>query len=169
MQSQPQLRKWSDIQGLATVAINTGKKIGTVEDYYFDPNNNVVKAFQIKTGLFGHRVLLTKDISGLGQDALTFLNENELIKEGSELAATKVGRSLLNYRVLSEGGNVVGTVGNVILDVSTPTRVLLAAFELAGGLRSNITGKYLTFEAHQVIRYGENIIVISDVVAQGLQ
>ncbi|MBV9230030.1 MAG: PRC-barrel domain-containing protein [Chloroflexi bacterium] len=167
----PAMRKWSDLQGLAAVTIDTGTKVGTIDDFYFDPQTNAVYALLIKTGLFARRALKSDAINAIGLDAVTFANENALIKENSDSQLEKMlsGHSLLAYRVLSEGGNVIGTVGNVLLDTTKPTELHIAAFELAGGLRAHISGHYPTFEAKQVTRYGQDVIVISDAVAQTLE
>jgi len=49
-------RKWSELHGIAVVSIADGKKIGTCDDFYFDPSTQSVYALQVKTGLLGHEV-----------------------------------------------------------------------------------------------------------------
>ncbi|MBV9712509.1 MAG: PRC-barrel domain-containing protein [Ktedonobacteraceae bacterium] len=171
MQNPPTIRKWSDIKGLAAVAIDTGMKVGPLDDFYFDPQHNSVYALQIKTGLFGHRALPTSAINAIGADAVTFASEQQLIKENSDdiIAKLPLGSTVLSYRVLSEGGTVIGTIGNIMLDVSTPTVLKVVAFELAAGIRARISGHYPSFEASQVVRYGRDVIVIPDAVATALQ
>ncbi|QBD75092.1 hypothetical protein EPA93_03415 [Ktedonosporobacter rubrisoli] len=163
-------RKWSEIKGLAAVSIDTGTKMGTINDFYFDEQSNTIRAFLIKTGLFGHRVLLASSIHSVGADAITFAHENMLIKEGDkkELSTLVMGHSLLAFRVLSESGNVVGTVGNILLDTSTPATMRIISFEMAGGLLENISKRFSVFAADQVTRYGQDVIVISDAAAQDL-
>ena len=69
---------------------------------------------------------------------------------------------------MSTSGNLIGTVGNVLLDTSTPTALKIAAFELARSLRERIGGRYQTFPVAQVVRYGEDVLVIPDEVVQSL-
>ena len=163
MQNPATLTKWSDIKGLAAVTIEDGKKVGTIEDFYFDPTAGTVLAFAIKTGLFGQRVLMTPSITALGTDALTFANEDALLKEShtSIPTGTILGQSMLTYRVLSVGGTVLGTLGNIMLDVMLPS-VRINSFELGGGLREHISGNYPTFPANQVVNYGQDVIIIPD-------
>ncbi len=170
MQSNTSLRKWSDLQGLAAVTMDTGQKAGTLDDFYFDPHTATILAFAVKTGVFGHRVLPVSSINAVGQDAITFPGESSLVKENSsaELQAAPTGRGLLSYKVLSEGGNVVGTLGNVTLDTSVPTAIRIASLELAGGLRERISGRYPSFTPEQIVRYGQDVLVILDSVAQSL-
>lgn len=175
-------RRWSDIQGLAAVAIDTGKKVGTLDDFYFDAHTGTILAFLIKTGLLSHRTLRASTVNAIGVDALTFIGEEDaLLKESTdgehgELQPRLSGKNLLNYRILSEGGTVFGIIGDVLLDIasdasspSTPSAARISAFEMAGGgLREIFGGRHPTIAADQVRRYGEDVIVISDAVAQSL-
>src|SRR5947209_11092326 len=135
----PTTKKWSELQGLAVVSINNGKKAGVLEDFYFNIQNSEIRALLIKTGIVGHRALLASSIAAFGQQAVTFTDESFLIKEGDDPALPKMplGRALVPYRVLTEGGNVVGTIGNIILDTSIPAKLKIAEFELTGGLFSH--------------------------------
>jgi uncharacterized protein YrrD len=165
------VRKWSDLKGLAAVAIDSGKKEGTIDDFYFDPQTNRVQAFLIKTGLFSHHVLMSSTITAVGIDALTFADASLLIKAESnpELAALPFGSVLLSYRVLSEGGDLVGTIGNIYMNTTLPTQLSVSAFELAGGLREHISGQYPNFSSSHVLRYGQDVIVIPDDIARKLK
>ncbi len=163
-------RKWLDLQGLAVVTIDVGKKVGTLDDFYFDPETNIVPAISIKTGLFGHRALMSGEIKSIGIDAITFSGEDMLIEgNGSDqLRTLPMGRTLLSYRVLSEGGTVVGSIGNIFLDTSNPTTIRVTAFELSGGIKNRISGRYPTFSSSRIARYGQDVLVIPDAVAQSL-
>ena len=170
MQNSESIRKWSDIKGLAVVSTDAGQKVGTVEDFYFDPQTNSVRALLVKTGLLSHRALMSSNMSGIGTDAVTFADESMLIEEksDSQLPTLPLGQSLLSYRILSEGGSVIGTISNILLDVSIPADLRVEAFELAGGLRDRLTGHHHTFSASRVTRYGRDVVVVPDAVAQAL-
>ncbi len=160
-------KRWSELHNLAIVTIDSGKKVGTLEDFYFEPRTNEVYALYVKTGTFGHRALRCTSLNAIGTDAITFADESNLIEEKADalLATLPLGRALLTYKVLSEGGTVVGAVGNVVLDTSTPGNLRVVAFELAGGLRNRLSGHYPSFSASQVVRYGSDVLVIPDSVA----
>ena len=171
MQNTAATRKWSDLKGMAAVTMDTGMKMGSLDDFYFDPQESSIYALQIKTGPFGHRALPCSVINAIGVDAITFTSENQLIKENSDdiIAKLPLGSTVLAYRVLSEGGTVVGTVGNIVLDISTPTALKVVSFELAAGMRARISGHYPAFDSTQVVRYGRDVIVIPDAVAANIQ
>jgi uncharacterized protein YrrD len=168
------IKKWTDLSGLAIVSIANGAKIGTLDDFYFDPSANPaansIRGLRIKTGMFSHRALPASAINAIGQDAITIDNEELLIREKDEAdyATLPLGQSLFSYKVMSEGGTIIGTVGNVLLDIATPKALHIYAFEMAGGLRSRISGHYSTFYSQQVIRYGQDVLIIPDTVAAEL-
>ena len=167
MQNSETGKRWSELHNIAIVTIDSGKKVGTLEDFYFEPRTNSVYALYVKTGVFGHRALKSTTINAIGTDAITFADENNLIEEKADelLSTLPLGRALLTYKVLSEGGTVVGNVGNVLFDTSVPASLRVIAFELVGGLRNKLSGHYPTFSSSQVVRYGEDVLVIPDSVA----
>lgn len=168
------IKKWTDLNGLAVVAIANGSKVGTLDDFYFDPSANPaansIRGFRVRTGMFSHRVLPTGSINAIGVDAVTIDNEEMLHheKDEAEFSTLPLGQSLLNYKVLSEGGMFIGNIGNMLLDITTPNVLHIYAFELSGGLRSRISGHYSTFYAQQVVRYGQDVLVIPDAVGTEL-
>ncbi|MEO8970063.1 MAG: PRC-barrel domain-containing protein [Ktedonobacteraceae bacterium] len=168
------IKKWSDLKDLAVVAIANGSKVGTLEDFYFDPSvnpaANSIRGFRVKTGMFSHRALPASAINAIGTDAVTIDDEEMLRheKDDAEFSTLPLGQSLLSYKVMSEGGTLIGTIGNILLDITTPTALHIYAFELSGGLRSRISGHYSTFYAQQVVRYGQDVLVIPDAIGTEL-
>ncbi len=167
MQNNETGKRWSELHNIAIVTIDSGKKVGTLEDFYFEPRTNEIYALYVKTGVFGHRALRATSLNAIGTDAITFADENNLIEEKADelLSTLPLGRALLTYKVLSEGGTVVGAVGNIVLDTSVPAHLRVVAFELAGGIRNKLSGHYPTFSSTQVVRYGADVLVIPDSVA----
>jgi len=56
-------RKWSELHDIAVISVAEGKKIGTCDDFYFDPITQSVYALQVKTGLISHKVLPVRNIA----------------------------------------------------------------------------------------------------------
>jgi uncharacterized protein YrrD len=167
-QGNPIYKKWSDLKGMAVIAIDNGKKIGTIDDFYFDTKMNSLVAFVVKTGVFSHRAFLATTINAVGADAVTTTSESALVKGNDQetLQGLPRGEQLLQYRVLSEGGTLVGNVGNILLDVTTPTAISVVGFELAAGMRAHISRNYPTFDARSVTSYGHDVLIIPDTIAQ---
>lgn len=171
MENLQALSKWSALHGLAVVALSDGKKIGSCDDFYFEPQTQRIYALRVKTGLLGHKVMPVASINTIGKDAITLPTEEALHDESEDarIATLLSGEGLHKYRVMSIGGTLVGTLSDVLLDTSTPNGLRVAAFELSGGLREHLSGKYRTFAASQVVSYGQDVLVIPDEVAQSLR
>ena len=170
MENLEALKKWSTLHGMAVVSVANGKKIGSCEDFYFEPKARSIYALRVKTGLLSHKLVPVASINAVGQDAITIPNE-EVLRDESDLggmATLLSGEGLKNSRVMSDGGKLVGTIGNTLLDTGTPNDLRVAAFELSGGIREQLSGKHPTFEASQVVSYGQDVLVVPDDVAQAL-
>ena len=160
--------KWTEIRGKAVVSLENGKKVGTCDDFYFEPQTHEVYALRVKTGMFSHQILVAARVNSVGQDAITIANEAALQSqsEDKKIATLPQGESMLAYKVLSASGTLIGTVGNILLYTNTPSTLQVAAFELSGGLREKLGGHYPTFAASQVLSYGKDVLVIPDDLAQ---
>jgi uncharacterized protein YrrD len=165
------VRKWSDLQGLAVVTLDTGAKLGTVEDFYFEPEANAIRGLRVKTGLFGSKALATSAISSIGRDAVVTANKDMIIdeKHDGRLPQLPLGHILLSYKVMGENGTLVGSIGNILIDTNPPNALRVVGYELSGNIGERITGHYQTFSANEVTRYGRDVIVILDQVAKGLK
>lgn len=170
MQGNTALRKWSTIKGMSIVTIDSGKRVGTVDDFYFIASDHAVRALLVKTGLFGHRALMSSTLNAIGQDAITIKDENELIPEhsDSQLSTTPLGSSLLSYKILSESGVFIGTVHDILLDASNSATLRVDSYELQGGLRERWSGEYTSIRVEHVVRYGQDVIIVKDEVAEAL-
>jgi uncharacterized protein YrrD len=171
MENLQALTKWSALRGRAVVTLSDGKKIGSCDDFYFETQTQRIYALRVKTGLLSHKVIPVASINAIGQDAITIPNEEAMRNESDDarIGTLISGVALHQYRVMSTGGTLVGTLRNVLLDTSTPNGLRVAAFELSGGLREQLSGKYPTFAASQVVSYGRDVLVIPDEVAQSLR
>jgi uncharacterized protein YrrD len=171
MQNPQVARKWSDLRGIAVISLADGTKVGSVDDFYFDPTTSQVYAFRIKTGLFSHKILHVTDIQGIGQDAITTPTEEAIqnVSEDTKLSSLPDGEGLLSYKVMSASGTVVGSVGEILLDTSNPSAVQITGIVLSGGLLQHLGVHSQTMIQAQDIHYGQHVLVIPDAVAQTLQ
>jgi uncharacterized protein YrrD len=171
MVNEPNVRKWNELRGLAVVALDTGEKLGTVEDFYFESETNAVRGFRVKTSLFNSKALPTSTISSIGRDAIITQNAEMVIDEShdSRLKTMPLGSTLLSYKVMGENGTVIGSVGNVLINTVPPNALRVVSFELSGNLGERITSHYQTFSSNDVMRYGQDVIVILDQVARSLK
>jgi uncharacterized protein YrrD len=171
MENLENLKKWSALRGMAVVTVSEGKKIGTCDDLYFEPKSGSVYALRVKTGLLSHTLVLVTSINGIGQDAITIPDQGVLREQSDagDMATLLSAEDLKKYKVMSEGGTLIGTIGTALLDISTANDLHVVAFELSGGIREKLSGKYPTFTASQVTSYGQDVLVIPDDAAQSLR
>src|SRR5437764_14331994 len=110
MDNKPTIRKWTDIRGLAVVALDTGLKAGTVDDFYFETESNVVRGLRVKTGLSGYKALPTNVISAIGPDTITAANLEMMIEEShnGRITTLPLGHKLLNCSTMIDIGQLVG-------------------------------------------------------------
>ncbi len=166
MDNSKLIRKWSDLYGLPV--ITAGKKVGTVDDFYLEPETNAIRSFRINTGVYGYRLLQSSAINTIEQKAITIANEYMLAEEKTDgrLPALLPGRQVLSYKVMSEGGTVVGKVGNALIDTSIPVTLRVVAFELGGDSHSRLGQRSRTFAASEVTGYERDAVVVLDRVAK---
>jgi sporulation protein YlmC with PRC-barrel domain len=168
MDNNKSIRKWTDLYGIAVVT--GGKRVGTVDDFYLEPETNAVRALRVKAGVLGYRELQASAISSFEQDRITIANEQMLAEERSDgrLPALLLGRKLLTYNVESEKGTPVGKVGNLLIDTRIPFALRVAAFELRGDSRERSGQRHPILDANEVTAYERDTIFILDKAARRL-
>lgn len=161
MDSYNSIRNWLDLRGLPVTIPREGRRVGTVDDFYYKPGTNAVYALRVRMGFLGFKALVSSAISTIAPNAVTIANEQMLIDEsnGGELLELPLGSGLLSYKVLSEDGMLLGTVGNILLATYPPVVLRIAAFQLAGGR---------TFSAEEVTSYESGVMYILNKAAKRL-
>lgn len=170
MSSRP-TRKWSSLRGLAVVTLGNGTKVGTVENFYFEPQGSEIRAFRVKTGMMHYKMLASGVINGIGEHALTIQDEDLLRDERDQPGLDNLlpGQTLMSYRVMSTSGNIVGTIGEILLDVSTPLEMHIDSYELSRNLLQHFGQQAHVFSSNQVSSYGTDVVVIPEQVALSLK
>jgi sporulation protein YlmC with PRC-barrel domain len=168
MDNYKSIRKWTELYGMAVVT--GGKRVGTVEDFYLQPETNAVRALRVKVDVLGYRELQASSISSFKQDRITIANEQMLAQERTDgrLPALLLGSNLLTYKIESEKGTPLGKVGNVLIDTRIPAALRVAAFELRGDSRERSGQRPPTIDANEVTAYERNTVFILDKAARRL-
>ena len=166
MDNNKLIRKWSDLYGLPVVT--GGKKVGTVDDFYLEPGTNAIRSLRINTGVYGYRLLQASAISTIEQKAITIANEQMLAEEKTDgrLPALLPGKRVLSYKIMSEGGIVIGKVGNVLIDTGIPVALRVVAFELGGDSHTRSGQRHRIIAASEVTGYERDAVVVLDKVVK---
>ena len=161
MGSNNSIRNWFDLRGLPVTIPSEGRSAGEIDDFYYQADSNAIYALRIKSGLSGFKALIASAISTITMNAVTVASEEMLIDEsnGGDLTGLPHGNNLLSYRVLSESGNSLGTIENILLATNPPVALRIAAFQLDSGK---------IFSAEEVTNYGRGEMFILDKVAKRL-
>ena len=113
--------KFSETKGRKVVAMSTADTVGQVRGFLVDPASRSVVALRLKKTDQGD-VLRWKDLTAFGVDAITVGDPTAITELDGELKALRgKRRRLLKKRVLSTGGDELGTVADVEFDPDTGT------------------------------------------------
>jgi uncharacterized protein YrrD len=168
MQKNSSIRSWTSIHGLPVIALDSTLKLGTVEDYYFEPEEGSVRAFRINKGIYGSGSLAANVINTIEQDRITVANSETVIDEDHDgrLSQLPLGHELLTYNVVSEDGDKVGVVTNILMQTNPPIALHIAVFEVA---KDRNERRRRTFSADEVTDYEHGNIFIMDQTAKKLR
>jgi sporulation protein YlmC with PRC-barrel domain len=152
---------WDDLRGKPINIAGQGRQAGTVEDFYYDPVTQAIKALRVNTALSGRAVLLSSAIASIDQNGVTIANENMLINEDNAgpIYQLPPGRDLLGFRVVTEGGRELGRIRSLLLGIYPPVALRIAAFELGERGSSRIS-------AHEITSIGENELTVIEQVGR---
>ena len=155
-----------DITGIAVVSIAEGKKLGTVERVYLDPDSQRVVGFAVGSGggllssqpAAGLMVDVT-EVHSLGPDALTL--DEATAARGAEVTAASASLpsldDLTKRKVVTEGGTYVGQVASIEFD---ERGFHLTEVEVSPGFfQGNVR-----VPSEHLISIGKDLLVVADAV-----
>lgn len=152
--------KFSELKGRAVINLTDTKKIGTVDDLVVDFNTHQVVALKVKHGLFSSQLAVpVADVKNIGQDAVTvsIASDEELANlKDVQGSGTLSVASILNNKVVTELGTLVGQVNDVVLDA---TGLAIGSYEVSAG---GLFAKPQEFPAAPQIRYGPQLLTVPD-------
>ncbi|MBO0780067.1 MAG: hypothetical protein J2P37_14685 [Ktedonobacteraceae bacterium] len=153
------IRKWSDIQKMAVFVPSEGRIVGWADDFYFKAGTNAIYALRVRTRIDGDRSLPITGIKAVEKAHISIVNSQMLTKA---LPPLPQGEQLRGSKVVDESGNEAGTIQDVLLDVTRPNTLHIAAFEMAGN-------RHKTFTADEIVSYEDGSIIVYSRVARRLR
>jgi uncharacterized protein YrrD len=130
------LLRGTDLNGLPVVSIAAGDALADVKDVVYSPERGALLGFTLnKRGFLGGpmRSVLTYDgVAAIGRDAVMVADESVVTSEDAELSTQvdeSAGRNVIGNEVLTDGGRRLGTVIDVVIEVTTGEVV---GYELTG-------------------------------------
>jgi uncharacterized protein YrrD len=159
--------KASDLKGLAVVTLSNAIKVGRVTDVLFDAAYREVLGFRIKAGTFSRLEAVSRaNVTGVGHAAVTVRSPDVINVEDRlrELAGAVPLSRARGTKVVTEGGELLGTIGEFELDDEARA---VTAYRLAARLQDRLRRRELRIEARQVLRLGEGgLMIVPNAVAE---
>jgi sporulation protein YlmC with PRC-barrel domain len=150
------------LRGHPLIDISQGKTIGTVYDVLLDEERRTIQAFSTKGGMF-HKVHLVPAMRAtIGADAVTFQPGALAGQDASWLDRLPRASQLIGMRVLSNTGQLLGTVEDIHID---PENVTLAGLELLPeqpGVAHRLGGARRLLPVNSIISYGPDTIIVTE-------
>lgn len=162
MESNQTMRKWSDMNKLDVVVPGEGKSLGKVEDFFVKEGSNAIYALSVRTRLNDELSLPVTGIVAIEKDHVTIRSRQMLAKAIPPLIR---GQQLLTWQVVSNKGNTLGKIKDVLVSVDTPVTMRVLGFEMRDGSSSR------SFGADIVSHYNDedSSIVVYDQSAKNLR
>ena len=162
--------KASDLKGRAVVTLSDAIKVGRVTDVLFDAEYRQVLGFRIKAGTFSRQEAVSRaNVTGVGHAAVTVRSPDVINVEDrlSDLVGAVPFSRARGTKVVTEGGELLGTISEIELDDEART---VTAYRLAPRLGDRLRRREPRIEAAQVLRLGEGgLMIVPDAVAKRIR
>jgi uncharacterized protein YrrD len=160
--------KATHVIGLPVITANTGAKLDTVRDVMYDPGEQKVIALLVDPGgwFSDAKVILNQDINSIGPDAVMVASEGVVKKAsqigGKVLAIAKQDTNLLHTKVITEKGEELGSVSDLLFDPGSGSVTELEVSQ--GALKDVTTGKHIV-RIGDIATVGEDAMIVTAATA----
>jgi uncharacterized protein YrrD len=155
------MRKVSELRGLAVVDVESGTKLGAVDELVVSPEDGRILAVVLKRGLMGGATSYVgaSDVHAFGADAITVKGHDVARKEDAVdetiREAHRSTRALVGNKVVTESGALVGTVSDYFVDEESRR---VTGIAIGGGLMSSEDA----MAADRILSVGPDALIVSD-------
>lgn len=152
------------LKGIAVVAIESGEKVGAVDDVLFNLEDRSVQALAVKSGGLlssSSSVVEMADVKSIGSDAVMIADRGALQGDQNEHRFRQFPDlgDVTSLRVVTEGGSFVGTISTVRFDEQTGQ---ITDVEISKSGLGSIFGRHLVVPISAVVSIGRDVVVIPD-------
>jgi len=155
------------IIGLTVLSRQTGNNLGKVYDLYIDPTRGVLRGVTIEApnGKLGG--VDFQDVYSFGQDAVMVNHDDKVVVLTEDWVEKHphAKKHLVGTNIISEGGDHLGQIGNIYVQLSSPPAVI---YEVRGSVLDNLLGRNMYIyaaSAGALSANAERIIVPNAVVS----
>ncbi len=158
-------KKTTSFIGMPIYSVQKGKRIGSVKDVVYDGEHSRLLALTLEEpGLISpdRRILPYERIKSIGRDAIMIENEGILITEkeaGEDIRRLPQKGSLPGKKVITQSGNYLGTITDVLIDRSTGKSI---SYEVSGGITKDIGAGRGYVATPESVLVGEDAMIVPD-------
>lgn len=158
-------QKISSLIGMPIFALTNGKRVGTVKDIVFDSQHSRLAALTIEEpGIISseRRILPFDRVKSIGRDAIMVENEDAFVAEANAPEVVRVleqKSAVTDKRVLTEGGNLLGYVSDIMIDPETGKA---QSYELTGGMAKDIAKGRTYVGVPDIVVLGLDAMIVPD-------
>lgn len=154
--------KLSELRGKTVITVAEARKIGSVDDVLVDPSFRRIEAVLVKPG--GRQsdyFVATDQLRGIGPDAVTVVSQEAVqdLRQAPDKARLPVAGSVLNSRIVTERGEVLGTISEVLLD---PNTYSIQAFEFTTGALGSLFGRQHQLDLRHLVGVGSGVVTVTE-------
>ncbi|MBS4024410.1 MAG: PRC-barrel domain-containing protein [Clostridia bacterium] len=149
-----------ELIGLPVISLEEGQQLGVVRELVIDREEACVAAIVIspKGFLKESRVIPYTKVQSVGSHAVTVAKATHVDKSLSQQLTKLTSRSLDDTRIITDKGNALGTVDDVIINAESGK---IAFLEINGNLLEGILKKQATLSTEFIKTIGKDVIVAS--------
>ncbi len=154
--------KIGELKGKAVVGIEDARRLGTVDDVFVDPAGWRIAGLRIKpAGGGSDQVVSGENVERIGRDAVTVATTDALrpIDRERDLTGLPSLNAMMNSTVVTEGGEMLGTISGVELDADARK---VQAFEYGGGGLANLFGRQHHLEPENIVGIGSRLVTVRE-------
>ena len=118
----------ADLNGMSVLSLATGNRLGHIVDLFIDPVNGLLLGASVSLANGELAGLTFSEIHSFGRDAvMTKADESVTPLEGSTLVSGRPARKLIGTKIITEGGDLLGQITNVLVTLKPPPQIFYEA------------------------------------------
>ena len=126
------------LRGTPIISVDAGEKLGNADLVVFSPKERRLLGFVMRNGDVLHKdrqVVRVDDVRAIGPDAIT-IDDDAVVRQFNQAdepfrQAVESGQRLFGTQVVTESGDLLGTVDDLFLD---PSSARVTSIALKGGI-----------------------------------
>ncbi len=162
------MKKTEEVIGLPIISICDGEEVGKVKGVIVNAAKGAVDYVVVENGIqiLNAKVISAKDVTGIGEYALTIENEaviNDISKIPAAIDHLQKNIPVKGTRVMTKKGSLIGEIGDIYIDEDNSCSIFALEFISA---KDNKNVRLIPRDS--VITFGKNLIVVQENVQSAL-